>query len=267
MKKIAIFVTSAHLLMIFSLLFSPAKKTPHPTKHIAVRTIQHRPKVQMGSGVVAKRAASHARSSPPPASSPLATSPKASSPKPAPAKPKSSTKQPSKTTAVTAATPSSSNTTSNKKPSNSKKPAVVEKNKKSKPKPKTAPPPEVFKEIDEALAKIDEKGYSKPRLKLDVPQIQDSSEMALPFPSEEVGPMGPEETLVSYLHSSLNLPEFGEVKIQVTVNKDGSIDKLVVLEAESKKNKAYLEQHLPLLKLPITLEKEKTFTLTFCNEI
>lgn len=267
MKKIALFVTSAHLLMIFFLLFSPVKKNPHPTKHIAVRTIQHRPKIQMGTSAVAQGSASPARSSPRPPSSHPSASTRASSLKPVAAKPNSSTKEPTKTTG--ALTPSPSNGTSTKKPSSNKKPAVVEKNKKEKPKPKAVPPPEVFKEIDEALAKIDEKGYSSSRLKLDVPQIQDSSAIALPFPfdSGSSEPMGPEETLVSYLHSSLNLPEFGEVKIQVTVNKEGSIEKLVVLHAESKKNKAYLEQHLPLLELPITLEKEKTFTLTFCNEI
>ena len=76
-----------------------------------------------------------------------------------------------------------------------------------------------------------------------------------------------EETLVSFLHASLNLPEFGEVKIQLTVKKDGTVTHLVVLQAESKKNKAYLEEHLPRLQLPLELEQEKTFTLTFCNEL
>ena len=76
-----------------------------------------------------------------------------------------------------------------------------------------------------------------------------------------------EEGLVGFLHSSLNLPEFGEVTIQLTMKRDGTVARLVVLKAESKKNKAYLEQHLPLLKFPLILENEKTFTLTFCNEI
>jgi hypothetical protein len=45
------------------------------------------------------------------------------------------------------------------------------------------------------------------------------------------------------------------------------VGRLVVLEAQNQKNKAYLEKHLPLLRFPLILDKEKTFTFTFCNEI
>ncbi len=135
-----------------------------------------------------------------------------------------------------------------------KKTAIVEKDK---------PKKKVIKEINEGLAKIEHKVYSMPRSKLDVPQIQ-SSPPVEPF---ETGWSSQEETLMSFLHASLNLPEFGEVKIQLTIKKDGSVSQMVVLQAESQKNKAYLQEYLPHLQFPLILDKEKTFILTFCNEI
>jgi hypothetical protein len=266
-KKIAIFVTSVHLLMIFMLLFSPVKKTPHPKKHIVVRTIQSKPKTQVSTSVAVRApkkpaAASAPRPTQPPKKASLENVKKEPSQKPT--KPSAS-----KTTNSKPAT-SSKPVPIKSKPIQQKKPAMIEKGKTKKNTPPPAPHPDkVWKEIDEALAKIDDKVYSKPQSKLDVPQVRSSSSSQIPFPDfgemeEEIGTH--EETLISFLHTSLKLPEFGEVKIQLTVKKDGSVVRLVVLEAQSQKNKAYLEKNLPLLKFPLIFDKEKTFTLTFCNE-
>jgi len=232
-KKIALFVTSVHLLLIFLLCFSPAKKSLSPKKHIAVRTIQ-------------------------PNTRATTAAPRTSSGKePSLPKPKAITKKqpaaPSKPAPVKS------------KPIQQKKPAIVEKNKPKKQKN----PDKVWKEIDEALAKIDDKVYSKPQSKLDVPKIKGSSPSKIPFPGFEGGEseVNTEELLAAFLHTSLNLPEIGEVKIQLTLKKDGTVGRLHVLQAESQKNKAYLEKHLPLLRFPLILDKEKTFTFTFCNEI
>lgn len=197
-KKITLPVIFSHLFFIVLLLFSPAKKTSLPKKHIAVRTVAETPKTTA--------ATVRPKKTPPAKSKPI---------------------------------------------SSAKKPAVIEKKKPLKPK--------VPKETHEPLAKIEEKVYPKPRLKLDIPQLKTPA----PENKREIA----EESLVSFLHSSLNLPEFGEVKIQLTVKKDGTVTRLVVLQAESKKNKAYLEEYLPRLQFPLGLDTEKTFTLTFCNEI
>lgn len=231
-KKITLFVTSVHLLVLVFLCFSPVKKPTSPKKHIAVRTIA--PKTR--SVAIAPRAQQAGVSSVP---KPKITK-KAEPPKktPTPAKP-----APVKS-----------------KPIVQKKPAMVEKGKTPKA------PDKVWKEIDEALAKIDDKVYSKPQSKLDVPKVTGSSQIPFPdFGDESEG--SEEETLASFLQTSLNLPEFGEVKIQMTIKKDGTIARLTVLQAESHKNKAYLEKNLPLLRFPLILDKEKTFTFTFCNEI
>ncbi len=226
-KKITLFVTSVHLLVLAFLCFSPVKKPISPKKHIAVRTIQPKPR----SVAVAPRTRPAAVASvPKPKAIKKETPTNKPAPKPAPAK---------------------------SKPIPQKKPAMIEKGKTPKA------PDKVWKEIDEALAKIDDKVYSKPQSKLDVPEV---SGLQIPFP--DFGDEGTEEeTLASFLQTSLNLPEFGQVKIQMTIKKDGTIARLTVLQAESHKNKAYLEKNLPLLRFPLILDKEKTFTFTFCNEI
>lgn len=132
------------------------------------------------------------------------------------------------------------------------KPAAKPVQSTSKPLP---PPPKK----EEPIAKIEEEVYTAPRLELSVPKLEAVAEVAVLDKSEE--------TLASFLHGVLNLPEFGEVKIALTLRNDGSVEKVVVLFAESKKNRAYLEEHLPKLRFPLKLEKEKTFTLTFCNEL
>jgi hypothetical protein len=239
--------------LIFLFCFSPVKKPISPKKHIAVRTIQ--PKTRT-STVVAPRISGGGSTASVAAPKPKVIKKEAVKKEAAPK---------SKTTAAAKPAPAKS------KPIQQKKPAMVEKGKppKKTQKPSKAPD-KVWKEIDEALAKIDDKVYSKPQSKLDVPKMKGTSPSKVPFPDfggTDEGEGSVEETLGSFLTSSLNLPEFGEVKIQLTIKKDGSVARLVVLQAESKKNKAYLEKNLPLLRFPLILDKEKTFTLTFCNEI
>lgn len=79
------------------------------------------------------------------------------------------------------------------------------------------------------------------------------------------------EHLMQTLHQSLTLPEFGEVKIQLTLHQDGRVAKVIVMHAESRKNREYLEKNLPYLQFPsftgdLCSKKESTFILNFCNE-
>jgi len=242
-KKIALFVTSVHILTFLLLCFSPVKKTISPKKHIAVRTIQ--PKTRTSTAAAPRKHKGGESTT------------TAAAPKPKIIKKEAPKKE--------AAPPKKNTAAAKSKPIQQKKPAMVEKGKPKKT-PKT--PDKVWKEIDEALAKIDNKVYSKPQSKLDVPKVKGSSPSQIPFLDfDGDDERNEEEALASFLHTSLNLPEFGEVKIQMTIKKDGTVARLSVLQAESRKNKAYLEKHLPLLRFPLILDKEKTFTLTFCNEI
>jgi hypothetical protein len=77
--------------------------------------------------------------------------------------------------------------------------------------------------------------------------------------------------LAQTLKNELELPEYGDVKLELTILNNGRITKLRVMNASSDKNKRYLELKLPNLVLPPFSEDlknqcEHTFTLTFCNE-
>ena len=171
-------------------------------------------------------------------------------------------------------------------PTPKKDPAIADKTLK---KNKTAPPkkenpPEnrakisdrLKKELEESIAKIEGKKQN-PTHKQQAPRSQTWTPIQLHIDSidselSEETPSDYPNQMISYLHQSLNLPEFGEVKIQLTLRQDGSVAKLVVLNTESEKNKRYLEESLPRLRLPsfngsFTKKPEHTFVLTFCNEI
>jgi outer membrane biosynthesis protein TonB len=147
-----------------------------------------------------------------------------------------------------------------KKPAQPNKPAVVEKGKPIKK--KAEPAKEIWNEIDQALAKIEKKSYptSKPLLTLPQPlTFLDEKEAA-----EDDSAVS---QFMGFLHDTLHLPEVGEVRVAITVRKNGTVSKVVILSAESEKNKLYLQEYLPLLQLPIEFDQEKTWTITFCNEI
>ncbi len=77
--------------------------------------------------------------------------------------------------------------------------------------------------------------------------------------------------LAQTLKVELELPEYGDVKLELTVLHTGRVLKLRVLAAASEKNQRYLELNIPKLSLPqfnedLKNENEHTFTLTFCNE-
>jgi len=80
-----------------------------------------------------------------------------------------------------------------------------------------------------------------------------------------------QDLLIAELKNSLNLPDFGEVKITITITPQGKITKLKVLSTKSKKNEEYLKNTLPKLTLSwfnqYAKDKPITLTITFKNEI
>jgi hypothetical protein len=156
---------------------------------------------------------------------------------------------------------------------------------KSKPTPaKKTPPPQnrakisdsLLQELEESIAKIESKSDKGAAAK----RAPDKSKTFAPILLQIDSPLGNDasgeegdytDALVSHLHHSLSLPDYGEVKIQLSLRQDGSVAKLVVLKTQSEKNKQYLESNLPRLKFPrfdgaYANKKEYTFILTFCNE-
>lgn len=80
------------------------------------------------------------------------------------------------------------------------------------------------------------------------------------------------DELVSRLKLSLKLPDYGEVKLQLTVNRSGKVVTVKEVKSKSSKNKDYIQKALPKLHLPpfgqnFTGETEHTFRLTLSNEL
>jgi len=76
-----------------------------------------------------------------------------------------------------------------------------------------------------------------------------------------------QDELISYLEQLLTLPEDGEVKMQLTLSREGQVHALRITQATSQKNRTYLETTVPTLQLPsfgscFKQEKTHTFTIT-----
>ena len=173
-------------------------------------------------------------------------------------------------------------------PSVKKEPAIADKqlSKTKQPPAKKNPPPQnrakisdsLLKELEEGIAKMENKSDPKAvakkatfpnktlaplSLQIDIPSNQ--------LQNFEDGQSDYKDILVQHLHQSLSLPDYGEVKIQLSLRQDGTVVKVNVLKTQSEKNKQYLENNLLRLKLPrfdgtYADKKEYTFILTFCNE-
>lgn len=79
-------------------------------------------------------------------------------------------------------------------------------------------------------------------------------------------------TLAQRLKLLLRLPEYGEVKIELTLERTGKFINMVVVQTESKANRAYLEKSLPKLKYPnfqdsFPDESQHTFFITVSNDL
>ncbi len=248
-KTVILFtVLAGHCFFLFYLhaFFSPEPKRPH--KPLIVKTIT-------------------------PAAAPVEKLATASPP----SGPKKTSEAPSKTQ-----TPPKPKEKEQPKPSpaGKKAPPIADKqlSKEKKPVPAAKPQDDkrakmsqkLLQELEDSLSKLEVKPDKKAGKKQ-----SSSQKLDLPGPIDAMhseGAFGPSDylsTLVGYLKQTLNLPEYGEVKIQLTLKQDGSVVKLVVIKTESEKNRKYLETSLPHLRFPHLLEnkKQETFIVTFCNEI
>lgn len=97
------------------------------------------------------------------------------------------------------------------------------------------------------------------------------------LPSSNAAPLSEREVsyrdeLAGRLKLLLRLPEYGEVKIKLTLEKSGKIAKVVVVNSESSANKKYIEKTLPTLTFPafgnrFENAEQYTFSITLSNEI
>jgi HSP20 family molecular chaperone IbpA len=81
-----------------------------------------------------------------------------------------------------------------------------------------------------------------------------------------------EEQVGHQLKLALRLPEYGKVKINLTLNREGKVLKIQILSSESKKNQEYIELEIPRLVFPpfgkqFSGESDKSFFYTLTNDI
>lgn len=79
-----------------------------------------------------------------------------------------------------------------------------------------------------------------------------------------------EQFLASTLESALQFPEKGDVKIQLTLNRHGKIERVHIEKASSARNKAYIEEELLTFSFPpfgakFKGENSHTFTINFTS--
>ncbi|MCH9627997.1 MAG: hypothetical protein S4CHLAM2_16460 [Chlamydiales bacterium] len=162
------------------------------------------------------------------------------------------------------------------KPAPAPKPAPKPK---PKPKPVTKPKPTVTqtpkKKPDpqkEELVRMMQKSLSS----LDQPSKPTST------PTKTTKPIGPlasealhfeaayQDRLIAFLENALTLPEKGNVKLALTVNRSGMITQVHIKEAASSRNRSYIETSLPELLLPPFTDQFKgesthTFSITLTS--
>ncbi len=77
------------------------------------------------------------------------------------------------------------------------------------------------------------------------------------------------DALTVFLQEVLEFPEQGEVRAKLTLDAQGHLLQVEVLQARSEKNRDYLKNRLPELEYPCFNErtlKSREFTITFRNE-
>lgn len=147
----------------------------------------------------------------------------------------------------------------------SKKEAIVKKTVKAKTTKKSVPAQKVENTLlaaaKEALSQLKQ-----------TPMLDPVTTLAL---SEEVPTKltasSYEQDLAQRLHTLVRLPEYGQVTLQLTLNRNGTVEKFEVTSAESQINRDYIQQQLPKLRF-VTFgtrypgEEKHTFLLVLKNE-
>ena len=149
------------------------------------------------------------------------------------------------------------------------KPASKPSKQTSSPKPakKTKETPALLNEIAASLEKLteEEKIPSAAALKIPSTLKQRAEIQDLQANDATYG-----ETVISLMQTSLDLPEFGEVKARIEIGRDGRVISCAILESKNRKNEDFLKTGLPSLIFPnfndfgIT-DATLTFTITFRN--
>ncbi len=256
-QQIGIAVCLAHLLAIFAMTAHHfATRRLRPAKPIAVRTLpapKAAPSSSAFSAPAAKPAAAPAQKT---AQKPEKTVPK----KPEQAKPEQTKQEPTKIAAKKTAP----------KASLKQEKTIPEKTIKEEPVQNEALQ-EIAKSLQSlaaaaAITAAPEPRYERPALILPkaIAPSQTTAE-----PESNANPSY-EDFLVAFLQSSLDLPERGDVRIRIEIDRFGHLSECEILDLKNSKNGEFLKKRLPELAYPCfndfgITDLTQTFTITFRN--
>lgn len=83
---------------------------------------------------------------------------------------------------------------------------------------------------------------------------------------------GYREEVMLLLKSLLRLPEHGNVKVELTLSRDGRVASVIVVSTDSKRNKEYVEKAIPEVVFPsfgkhFVNQQEHTFLITLASHV
>lgn len=143
--------------------------------------------------------------------------------------------------------------------------------KKQKSKTLSAKEKDLLKNLEESIEKIGKNTdkRSKP-LEIEVPKEILSLEIENPFGALSFE-KSYQDDLAIYLRHHLLLPEHGDIKVDLTLDRKGKVMDVKILKSKSERNKKYIEKTLSDLSFPsfgenFKNEKQHTFTLTLKSE-
>lgn len=153
------------------------------------------------------------------------------------------------------------------KPKEKKKTEVA----KQPPKSKPAKKEKNQEQLNAALASLSQLDHSSPTptaTKLQRPTLDLKSEI----PKKTTVENAYQNELVMRLRQQLRLPEFGNVVVQLKLDRQGKVLAVEVIEAGSEINKEYILKKIPALNFPgfganYAKEESQTFRLVLGNEI
>lgn len=230
-KQIALIVFALHFLTIFALIVHHlATYKALPKRPISVRTRPFLPTTQMTASAPIQQ-----KTPAKPALSSKPKSPPQQTPKP--------------------------------KPTVKSKPAVQNKPTPSIVKTKQDPDP-ILQEIAESLESITAKNeISHTKAALAIPsRVEKKAEVV----EESSIDATYSEELIAFLQNALDLPEYGEVRVRLEIDRFGSLRDCSILDSKSRKNAEFLKNQLPELAYPSfndfsMADLTQTFTITFRN--
>jgi hypothetical protein len=244
--RIAAVVWLAHLLMIFALFgHHLASRKSKPLRPMIVRTIS--PSIIKQQQVVKA----------PPQEKAKATAQQVK-------KPEAKSTPPSQVAEKSKPTPNIKSATSKKNES----PIT------SLPAPKKGESPsvekedELWSELVESLASLSSEPKKNSRPPLQLPLKLNTKAQVADLEYHDDPSYG--EFLIAYLQNTLDLPEYGEVKAKIEIDRFGKLLDCKILESKSVKNGEFLKNELSRLDFPCLkdfgiADSSKTFTILFRN--